>query len=239
MADQEMFLLAVALRTAKWAVVVPDFSGAVHLPMSEITFVDIPEVFLIYDAEVLVDVEAKFESPMSMIAPFAKFSHVFLMEITSSWIIVSSAGLLSAFPSYFSSGKCSFVTVSPRPSQQALSMREGVVPGTLVDIPFTHLPKHIFVNGELKSSLAVDESWKPAVHESKKNCRATGLRVIAVKFPASDVLSKHNLPIIEMHCNQSFVMAAGVCLSLGVTGLSVSQAEQACIGTRVALPCGY
>ena len=153
-------------------------------------------------------------------------------------IIVSGGGPVSAFPSYFSSGKCSVVTVSPRPSQQALSMREGVVPGTLVDIPFTHLPKHIFVNGELKSSLAVDESWKPAVHESKKNCRATGLRVIAVNFPASDVLSKHNLPIIEMHCNQSFVMAAGVCLSLGVTGLSVSQAEQACVGARVALSCG-
>ena len=75
----------------------------------------------------------------------------------------------------------------------------------------------------------MDEFWKLAVHESKKKCRATGLRVVAVNFPASAVLSKHNLPIFETNCNQSFVTAAGVCLSLGITGLSVNQAELACL----------
>ena len=57
------------------------------------------------------------------------------MEMTISWIIViivSGGGPVSAFPSYFSSGKCSVVTVSPRPSQQALSMREVVFPRILV-----------------------------------------------------------------------------------------------------------
>ena len=99
--------------------VVREFSSAVHLSVSEITFVDIPEVFLIYDAEVLV--AAKFESPMSMIASFVKFSNVFSMEMTISWIIVSGAGPVSAFLKYFSSGKCSFVTVSQGARNQGLS----------------------------------------------------------------------------------------------------------------------
>ena len=136
-------------------------------------------------------------------------------------IIVSGGGPVSAFPSYFSSGKCSVVTVSLRPSQQALSMREVVFPRTLVlRHPLCATPtKHSTVTGELKSALAVNESWKPVIHESKKKYRETGLRIIAV--------------------NQSFVTAAGVCLSPGITGLSMSQAELARLKWRRAREKGY
>ena len=121
-------------------------------------------------------------------------------------------------------------------------MKEVVVPRVLVDIPFTHPPKHVFVDGELESALAVNESWHLAVNESKTKCRVTGLRAIPVHFTASAVLSKHNLLIFETHCNQSFVTAAGVCFSLGIfldiTGLCVSQAVSAYFGARVTLPSG-
>ena len=121
-------------------------------------------------------------------------------------------------------------------------MREVVVPRALVGIPFTCPPKHVFVNGELESALAVNDSLHPAVNEPKKKCRITGLQAMPVHFLASAVLSKHTFLIFETHCNQSFVTAAGVCFSLGIflsiTGVCVSQAASACFGARVALPSG-
>ena len=65
--------------------VVLEFSETVHVPKSEITAVDIPDVFLVYGTEIAVDVQAKFKSPMSMKAAIAKLSHVFSDENSVRW----------------------------------------------------------------------------------------------------------------------------------------------------------
>ena len=86
--------------------VVLEFSETVHVPKSEITAVDIPDVFMVYGTEIAVDVQAKFKSPMSMKAAFVKLSHVFSDENYVSWRKI--------FPSDDSVGMCFLVNISPR-----------------------------------------------------------------------------------------------------------------------------
>ena len=99
------------------------------------------------------------------------------------------------------------------------------------------------MSGDKQTPAAVTKDWLQCVSKIGRLCSES--TVEAEKFTAISrspvswyLFSDHNLLIFETHCNQSFITAAGVCLSPGITGLSVSQAEHACVGARVALPCG-
>ena len=65
--------------------VILELSGAVHAPKSEITCVDISDVFLIYETGPGIDIETKLDSPMSMKEVFEKLSLVFSDVNVITW----------------------------------------------------------------------------------------------------------------------------------------------------------
>ena len=86
--------------------VILEFSKAVHVTISEITYVVTPDVFLICGTKIEVNIEAKFRSPMSMKAAFVKLFHVLSDENYVSW--------RKPFPSDDSVEMCFLVNMPPR-----------------------------------------------------------------------------------------------------------------------------
>ena len=79
--------------------------------------------------------------------------------------------------------------------------------------------------GELKSSLTINDSCLPELDELTKKCRITALRAITLYPPTFTVVPEtNNIQIVDLQCSRFLVMASDVCLSLGITSLSVSQA---------------